>query len=235
VKRDERGAICGLHLADGSWHPALVVVVAAEPQMVCDLVEGSQETVLRRWAEEAIPVQVASLEVGLKSLPQPKRLVVLGIDQPLYYSTHSAYAKLTPEGKVLIHLAKYLDPDLDTEPRADEWELEALLDLAQPGWRKEVIVRRFLPRLTASQALVTAAQGGQGGRPGPAVPDIPGLYVVGDWVGPVGLLADAALTSAKQAAELVLTKPLEGYRLNVKQLFGQVETGSAGQRRPERV
>jgi phytoene dehydrogenase-like protein len=235
VKRDEWGAVCGLRLAEGSWYTAPAVVVAAEPQMVCDLVEGGRETVLRRWAEEAIPVQVANLEVGLKGLPQPKRLIALGMDQPLYYSTHSAYAKLAPEGKVLIHLAKYLDPDLETDPRADEQELEALLDLVQPGWRQEVIVRRFLPRLTASQALVTAAQGGQGGRPGPEVPGIPSLYVVGDWVGPVGLLADAALASAKQAAELVLTKPLEGYRLNAEPFLSQVETDPVGQRYPEKV
>jgi hypothetical protein len=32
------------------------------------------------------------------------------------------------------------------------------------------------------------------------------LYVVGDWVGPDGLLADASLASAKQTAELILQR-----------------------------
>jgi phytoene dehydrogenase-like protein len=53
--------------------------------------------------------------------------------------------------------------------------------------------------------LVTAA-GGTAGRPGPAVSSVANLYVVGDWVGPEGLLADASLASAKQAAHLITQK-----------------------------
>jgi hypothetical protein len=60
--------------------------------------------------------------------------------------------------------------------------------------------------MTVSNAIVTAAQGGQKGRPGPEVPNIPGLYVAGDWVGPDGLLSDAALASAREAARLILIK-----------------------------
>ena len=81
---------------------------------------------------------------------------------------------------------------------------QRLLDLMQPGWRAALVARRFLPHLTVSHALVTAAQGGTAGRPGPAVPDVPGLYVAGDWVGPEGMLADASLASARQAARLIL-------------------------------
>ena len=33
-----------------------------------------------------------------------------------------------------------------------------------------------------------------------AVPDRPGLFVAGDWVGPVGMLADAAVASGYEAA-----------------------------------
>ena len=74
----------------------------------------------------------------------------------------------------------------------------------QPGWREGVVERRFLPHLTVYHALPTAKDGGSHGRPGPAVPDIGNLYVAGDWVGPDGLLADASLASAKQAAECIL-------------------------------
>jgi hypothetical protein len=49
----------------------------------------------------------------------------------------------------------------------------------------------------------TAARGGTKGRPGPRVSDVPGLFVSGDWVGGEGLLVDASLSSAKQAAEMV--------------------------------
>jgi phytoene dehydrogenase-like protein len=39
------------------------------------------------------------------------------------------------------------------------------------------------------------------------VPGADGLYVVGDWVGPDGMLADASLASAKRAAALIAQRP----------------------------
>jgi len=106
----------------------------------------------------------------------------------------------------MLHAAKYLDPHTATDAKADECELEAMLDLLQPGWRGEVIERRFLPKMTVSNAVVSARQGGLAGRPGPQVPGLPDLYVVGDWVGPEGMLLDAALPSAKNAAQLILNQ-----------------------------
>jgi hypothetical protein len=57
--------------------------------------------------------------------------------------------------------------------------------------------------MVVTNALVTAAGGGLAGRPGPAVPRVRGLYVVGDWVGAEGQLADASLASARRAAALL--------------------------------
>jgi hypothetical protein len=54
--------------------------------------------------------------------------------------------------------------------------------------------------MAAAQALVTAAGGGLAGRPAVEVPEVPGLYLAGDWVGAEGLLADASLASARRAA-----------------------------------
>jgi len=81
--------------------------------------------------------------------------------------------------------------------------LEETLDMMQPGWRGAVVARRFLPAITVSNALVTAAQGGLKGRQRPDVPGVEGLYVAGDWVGPEGMLADAGMASAKLAAETI--------------------------------
>ena len=78
------------------------------------------------------------------------------------------------------------------------------MDLVQPGWRDVVAQRRFLPNMLVANALPTAASGGTAGRPGPCVPGADNLYVVGDWVGADGMLADASLASAKAAAELIL-------------------------------
>jgi hypothetical protein len=56
--------------------------------------------------------------------------------------------------------------------------------------------------MTVTNGLVTAADGGTAGRPGPQVTS--DLFVVGDWVGAEGMLVDASLASAKRAAELIL-------------------------------
>jgi phytoene dehydrogenase-like protein len=206
IERDEHGAVRRVRLADGTQYSTTVVVIAADPQTTYTLVDGGEQTVLRRWAEQAIPVKMACLTVALRRLPQPKQGVAFGFDQPLYLSTHSAYARLAPTGGALIYLGKYLDPDVPTDPSANQEELERMLDLVQPGWRNEVVTSQFLPHMTVSNAMVTAAQGGQSGRPGPEVPHVPGLYVAGDWVGPDGLLSNAALASARQAAGLILSK-----------------------------
>lgn len=201
VERDER--VRGVRLADGVFYDAQAVVIAAGPAEVCELIEGSERTILSEWAKSAIPVRAACLDVALEYLPRPRALFALGIDRPLYFSVHSAAAKLAPENGAVIHAAKYLGAGLDGDARAVEREVEETLDIMQPGWRRSVIARRFLPAMTVSNALVTAEQGGMPGRPRPDVPGVEGLYVAGDWVGPEGMLADASMASAKLAAETI--------------------------------
>ncbi len=200
-----------LRLADGSTIAATTIIVAGlSPAHVSALVDEGKHRVLQDWAAHALPVQAACLDLGLNRLPVPDRRFALGVDQPLYFSVHSAKAKLGPADGVMLHAAKYLDPHTPTNAKADERELEAMLDLLQPGWRDAVIERRFLPKMTVSNAVVTARQGGLTGRPGPGVPGLPDLYVAGDWVGPEGMLLDAALASAKNAAQLILSQNTAG-------------------------
>jgi phytoene dehydrogenase-like protein len=148
------------------------------------------------------PVRAACLDVALGALPFPKRRFALGIDQPLYYSLHSATAKVAPSTGATIHVAKYLDPQADADPKADEVELERLLDRVQPGWRDGVVYRRYLPAMTVASAVVLASTRGE--RPGLAMGDVRGLYAVGDWVGSGSMLADAALSSARTCARAIL-------------------------------
>ena len=42
--------------------------------------------------------------------------------------------------------------------------------------------------------------------------DVPGLYVVGDWVGDEGLLVDASLASARKAADLICAAADDRFR-----------------------
>lgn len=204
VERD--GVVRGVRLEDGSTWSTSVVIVATTPAVAAALIEGSDEVGFREWADAVIPVRAATLDIGLSRLPQPHARFVLGIDRPVYLSVHSGVAKLAPEGGAMIHVAKYLPSDDETDPKAVGRELEELLDLVQPGWRDVLVERRFLSNIVVVNALATAAQGGLSGRPGPEVPGIPNLYVAGDWVGQEGWLSDGSLASAKRAADLILRK-----------------------------
>jgi phytoene dehydrogenase-like protein len=203
VDRTTDGAVRGVRMADGQLIYATHIVIAASPTVAASLVESSQASSLRRWADQAIAVKAACLDIGLARLPRPKALYAFGIDRPLYLSVHSASARLAPAGGALIHVAKYLVPDNHESPAQIEGELESLLDLVQTGWRASVAHRRFLPDLTVMNGLAQAVHGGTQGRPGPQVDDVPGLYVVGDWVGTEGMLVDASLASARRAAEMI--------------------------------
>ena len=185
-----------VRLRDDTTLAARAVVIAASPA-------GAGELLARAdWPGATIPVRAACLDLALSRLPEPRARFALGIDRPLYFSVHSAVARLAPDGGAVVQLAKYLGTGGRDDAKADEREIEAFADLVQPGWRTHVAERRFLPAMTVSHALVTAEMGGTAGRVDVEVPGMPGAYVVGDWVGPEGLLADASLASARRAARI---------------------------------
>jgi phytoene dehydrogenase-like protein len=160
-------------------------VVLATPPSVASALTGERF--------EVRDVEAACLDVGLSSLPRPDQPLVLGLQRPIYCSVHSAVAALAPKGGALVQLLKYHRKDAPPSVE-DLAELEALLDRAQPGWRDLVVVKSFLPRMAVTHALVTPR-----GRPPVAVR--PNLFLAGDWVGDEGMLADAAMASARSAAK----------------------------------
>jgi phytoene dehydrogenase-like protein len=189
-----RAGVRGLTRDPNGWEIALdgealradVVVVAA----------GGPETVAKLLGEQAPPApgpaaELSVLDLGLRSLPRRSQRFALGVDQPTYLSRHSP-----PEHRdgVLLTLASYA-----REPRP---ALEALADAVQPGWREQVTLERFLPRMAAVSAIPTPAGGGLAGRPG--IDRGEGLYLAGDWVGGEGWLVDAAISSGAAAAAAAL-------------------------------
>lgn len=215
VERNEEGAVKAVRLADGRVFTSDLVVIASGPQLAASLVENSENTSLAKWAKESTPVKAACLDIALSRLPVAKATFALGIDKPLYLSVHSAAACLAPEGGALIHLLKYLPVNHDESNENLERELEALLELIQPGWREVLVHRRFLPSVVVAHAIPTAKNGGTNGRPEPDVKDIAGLFVVGDWVGNEGLLVDASFASARQAAEIIAANRVVGRAVTV--------------------
>lgn len=182
------------------------LLLALPPKAASSLIEGSEGAALSKWSRESQPVIAAALDVGLASLPKPRFGVVWGMDQPYHFAQHASYAKLAPPWQSLMQGLWCLHPSTYDVGKGIETKLDEALDRAQPGWRDLVEARRFLPRLTVMQRLPVAHPDGLAARPGPAVPGTTGLYVAGDWVGGVGLLAEASLASAAQAAELILER-----------------------------
>jgi|SRR5581483_3909002 len=158
---------------------ASAVILAVPPRAV-EQIAGGRLPVLRS-------VRAATLELGIRTLPEGAARFALGLDRPLYFSQHSAGT---------IYVAKYLT---DTDDNANaQVELEGFADLAMPGWRQHADVVRFLPSLTVTHAIAAPD-----GRPDVDAAGIDGVALAGDWIGPEGMLADAAVASALRAAAMV--------------------------------
>jgi phytoene dehydrogenase-like protein len=200
VLRREDGGLTRVELADGRVVRARAAVLAVEPDVARALIESAGVIAPANFG--GIVPRAAALDVALERLPRPDTLFVLGVDQPLYLSVHSATAALAPAGKAFIHTVKYLGGAAG-DPAADRRELEALLDLAQPGWREFVVHSQYLPRIAVVQRLDRADEGGARGRPVPEIDGLPGVYVAGDWVQGGSWLSDPAFGSARRAAAAI--------------------------------
>jgi len=137
------------------------------------------------------PATAACLDLGLYDLPATK--VAYGLDEPLYFSTHSPNARLAPTGGVVVHVMRY---GTRTSPQ-DRTALWALAERCGVS-KDKVAVQRFLHKMTVCHALPRPGTG-LAGRPGTDMAGAAAVFLAGDWVGPVGLLADAALASGEAA------------------------------------
>jgi len=181
---------------DGTTLRCRAVIVTTSPDQANALFAGTLPSLPTN------PVHIATLDVALRRLPQPRAVFACGIDEPVCFSADSSVARVAPDNAAVVHVAKYLR---STAPvtASDELQLERVLDVVQPGWRALVVHRRFIKTMIASHALVMASNGGFGGRPDCRVPFVDNAYLAGDWVGPTGQLADASVASALRAARAV--------------------------------
>ncbi|MBL0386926.1 NAD(P)/FAD-dependent oxidoreductase [Tumebacillus sp. ITR2] len=204
-------AISGTHpemkvvLADGREIATQHIVAAINPQVAHQLTGAVPNSHLAKVCKRLIPVLGAALDVSLRRLPDPNTDFALHLDRPYYYSNHSSVARLTRDDRhVVLHLFKYLSPDDTPDAARDRAELEGFLDLLQPGWKNEVITSRFLPRIAVTYGLQTVERVGSH-EPENVVPDIPGLFLAGDWTVCDAMLADAAFVSGKETAQRILS------------------------------
>lgn len=197
------GTVLCIRCADGDTIETPHVLITAGPKEAYDLVKNADSTSLAKWKVSARPIRAACLDLVLHRLPDRGSKFIAGfwLDQPIFYNFPSRVVKLTDDSSVVIHLVKHLGMN-ESQPEADLLQLEKAMDLVQPGWRKEEITRQFLPNVTVVHDFNTVDKNGV--YPGPAIPEIRGLYVAGDWAGQGELLADASFASAKRAAQAII-------------------------------
>ncbi|OXM17438.1 dehydrogenase [Paenibacillus herberti] len=205
--RHENGRVIGVVNDQGEGIHADIVLLAVAPATACKLVNGWEHTALETWKKQSRPATAACLDVGLKRLPNPDCTFLYGVDQAVFLTDQSRSgtpraAVMSDNGEHTISLIKYHGDDNDA--KEDERELENVLDLAQPGWRSELAARQYLPRMTVTPDIPHINR--VDSKPGPAVPEIGGLYVAGDWASHGELLADAAVASARRAVQHILRK-----------------------------
>lgn len=215
----DQGAVKHVLCDDGTKIIAGSIIMAVPPEEAYGLVPQSESTALHAWKEQAIPVTAACLDVALRRLPKPKQQFVYGIDQTVFLSNQSRAACLSEDGAQVVSLLKYQGAEANA--KEDLLELEQTLDLVQPGWRNELVAKQYLPRITVCHDFMHIKRKE---NPGPAVPEIAGLYVAGDWASHGEQLVDAATASAKRAVQHILARtgtegtPKDEYRDAVSNL-----------------
>jgi phytoene dehydrogenase-like protein len=199
-----------ISLSDNTTFSYHNVIIATNPSHVYSLLKDNtliNPSFLDQIKKINKPARVATLDLALSRLPNPNVYGAYGLDTPLYLSLHSAFANLSTDGNgVLFHVMKYLDSSTEPNPVQDKMELEGLLNMVQPGWRKIVVRQRFLPNMIASNTVINNENGILENRPDVDVLGVDNLYIIGDWVGPNGMLADTSFASAKAVALKILNK-----------------------------
>jgi phytoene dehydrogenase-like protein len=193
----------GIGRAPGGWEVSLpggevlfasaVVVAAGGPAAARKLLPVEPE-----WREFGGPVTAACLDLGLQGCRPPIRF---GVDEPLYLSRHCPPGDLAPRGSSVVHVMRYgaREAGADRAQLADFARAAGIAD-------ERIVEQRFLAAMVVTH-LLPSPEAGLVGRPTVEVPSAPGIYLAGDWVGPTGWLADAAISSGSKAGQLAAGMP----------------------------
>jgi phytoene dehydrogenase-like protein len=201
VDRSDQGYVVGA--TDRSIVADAVILAVGGPETTARLVGAPVPGVDRLGPI----VQAAVLDLGMPSASGPRAPIVLGVDRPLYLSVHAPVARLAPPGSTLVSVMKYLPPG---QPAGETGAVreELLTHADRAGIRREsLVLERYLRALVVHHGVPLARHGGLAGRPGVdalGALDRPGVFMAGDWVGPEGMLADAAAASGAVAARLAI-------------------------------
>ncbi len=192
VRRDRQA--WQIELAGHAPETFEAIILAVAPALAHELVGRSAH--ISTAANVAEPLRAMCLDLGLSDSGSGAEFA-LGMDAPTYMSLHSAVAALAPPRAGLLHLSRYLAPG--EAPNAAHFEeLENFADLLRPGWRAHLAHKQRLAGIAIVHDYPRWKRGGL--RTPVVVPDSPGIFLAGDWVGDEGMLSDAAAASAVVAA-----------------------------------
>jgi phytoene dehydrogenase-like protein len=179
----------------GRRWPASSVICAGLGPEAAERLTGCESARLRNAAGPA--VRVACLDLVLAA--SPTVTFALDLDNHAYYSVHAPVADLTTDGRALVSLARYRRPEEILDAGRDRAILRAF---ARRMGVETTLAERYLHDMTVTHGMPLAGRGGLDGRPRVDALGRDGLLLAGDWVGPTGLLADAALASGREAGQL---------------------------------
>jgi glycine/D-amino acid oxidase-like deaminating enzyme len=187
---DRAGTGVEVRTGEGTVTARQVVLATGGPDAIRRLLPADPG-----WGELGAPLTAACLDVGSSTIPEVG--YVVSLDDPIYVTVQSPPARQCPDGQAVVAAIRYGARSADE----DRPQLERLV--ARAGVAPDAVVTsRFLARMTVTGALPRAVTGGLGGRPTVVDTGVPGVTLAGDWVGPDGLLGDAALASGRAAGRL---------------------------------
>ena len=177
---------------DRSLFAKAAIVAAGGPDLTSRLTGGTVKG--RESLTE--PVAASCLDLALTGAHEG---IVLGMDEPLYMSSHAPLAKLAPAGGGLVSLMRYLAPGHSSAEAPGARVV--LREMARTAGIPDgaIIFERPLLRMVVTHGAPTARGGGLAGRPRIDALGVPGVFIAGEWVGPRGMLADASAASGEQA------------------------------------
>jgi hypothetical protein len=193
-RMETHARFAGVEIVTGTRLPDLDDVARRGPVVVA-LDPASARALLDDDTLRPVAPRVALLDLGLEKRRRDPYLVV-DLDEAAFVDRFTAVVpSLAPDGHELVQASVGLRPGEGLESGVAR--LEAIVDLAFPGWRERTAWQR--------RGLVTESTGalelpGTTWRDRTPVAYQDGIWLAGDWVAAPGHLAEVACTSAVEAA-----------------------------------
>jgi glycine/D-amino acid oxidase-like deaminating enzyme len=176
-----------------------VIIAASSPQAAQGLLQSTLKP-------HGPAVEASCLNVGSARKPDP--VIVLGLDEPVYMSTHGIVANLVTDNRpgIVVHAMRYRSIDgPNPDHHATRDQLTQLVATAGIDTH-DIFESEYLHAMTVCSAIPTPALGGMAGRISVDGTGHQNVFLAGDYVGSSGTLVDASFSSAALAADNVIAR-----------------------------